>query len=69
MSAEIFQRVHRTALVNIEHVERVSRMANECGTIGVAGFRQPIQISRRRWMLLRAKLSERSGEPLANDPE
>jgi two-component system LytT family response regulator len=58
---EVFQRVHRTALVNIEHVERVSRMVNECGAINVAGFRQPIQISRRRWTLLRAKLSERSG--------
>jgi two-component system, LytTR family, response regulator len=57
---EIFQRVHRTAIVNLGAIERIERNDSEQTTLKLRSVRQPIAVSRRVWQQLRIQLADRS---------
>jgi two-component system LytT family response regulator len=60
LPAELFARVHRTALVNIDAIEHVERAPDECTILKLRGFRQAVPVSRRAWCDLRPRLNERA---------
>jgi two-component system, LytTR family, response regulator len=49
-----FARVHRTAIVNLEHVERVERIGDDSYRMIVRGVAAPVPMSRRNAARLRA---------------
>jgi two-component system, LytTR family, response regulator len=52
LPAQSFVRVHRTAIVNLEHVDRVER-ADEAFRVFLRGIAQPVPLSRRHAARLR----------------
>lgn len=48
-----FARVHRTAIVNLDHVERVERISDDSFRVVVRGLAEPVPMSRRHAARLR----------------
>jgi two-component system, LytTR family, response regulator len=57
LPADSFVRVHRSALVNLQHVVAVDRAANLTGRVRVRGCPTPIEMSRRAVLRLRRQLA------------
>jgi two-component system, LytTR family, response regulator len=49
-----FARVHRTAIVNLDHVERVERAGEEAFRVFLRGMAEPVPLSRRHAARLRS---------------
>jgi two-component system LytT family response regulator len=49
-----FARVHRTAIVNLDHVERVERTSDDAFAVYVRGMPEPVPLSRRHAARLRS---------------
>jgi two-component system LytT family response regulator len=49
-----FARVHRTAIVNLDHVERVERTSDDAFAVHVRGLPAPVPLSRRHAARLRS---------------
>ncbi len=49
-----FARVHRTAIVNLEHVERVERAGDDAFRVFLRGLSEPVPLSRRHAARLRS---------------
>jgi two-component system LytT family response regulator len=56
LPAELFARVHRTAIVNVRGVDRIDRTADENTTLLLRGLRQTLPVSRRLWSAVKARL-------------
>jgi two-component system LytT family response regulator len=54
LPAQSFARVHRTAIVNLEHVERVERASDDAFRVFLRGVREPVPLSRRHAARLRS---------------
>lgn len=53
LPAKTFVRVHRTAIVNLDHVERVERIGDDTFRVIVHGVTEPVPLSRRHAARLR----------------
>lgn len=53
---QLFVRVHRTAIVNVRHVERVERRRRCPTRLLIRGVRQPLRVGRGYWTRLRHAL-------------
>lgn len=54
LPAQLFARVHRTAIVNLEHVEAVQRLGEHALHVALRGLAEPVPLSRRHAARLRA---------------
>jgi two-component system LytT family response regulator len=54
LPAQSFARVHRTAIVNLEHVERVERATDDTFRVHLRGVPEPVPLSRRHAARLRS---------------
>ena len=59
LPAEMFIRVHRTAIVNLAAVEELKRRTGETSLLRLRGFSRPIRVSRSRQLALRVAMVER----------
>ena len=50
-----FARVHRTAIVNLDRVERVERVGDDCFRVILRGGGEPVPMSRRHAARLRQR--------------
>lgn len=53
LPAQSFARVHRTAIVNLEHVDRVERVSEQTFHVKLRGLAEPVPLSRRHAARLR----------------
>jgi two-component system, LytTR family, response regulator len=54
LPAQAFVRVHRTAIVNLDHVERVERATDDAFRVFLRGVAEPVPLSRRHAARLRS---------------
>jgi two-component system LytT family response regulator len=54
LPAHAFARVHRTAIVNLEHVEQIERASEQTFHVKLRGLAEPVPLSRRHAARLRA---------------
>jgi two-component system, LytTR family, response regulator len=54
LPAQSFARVHRTAIVNLDHVERVERATEDAFRVFLRGMPEPVPLSRRHAARLRS---------------
>lgn len=59
LPADMFLRVHRTAIVNLQRIERVERNGMGNTSLRLQGVRHSIPVGRRIWAQLRAQLEKR----------
>lgn len=59
LPSEIFVRVHRTAWVNLQRVERVERNGSEAASLHLQRMRHPVPVGRRHWPQLKTRLLAR----------
>ena len=59
LPADVFLRVHRTAIVNLHQVERIDRNGEENTSLRLHGLRYPIPVGRRMWAQIKTQLEKR----------
>ncbi len=61
---ETFVRVHRTAIINLECVERIVREPDKITQLALRGVSKTVPVSRREWGGVRTRLAAISSRPI-----
>ncbi|MEJ2616392.1 MAG: LytTR family transcriptional regulator DNA-binding domain-containing protein, partial [Ignavibacteriaceae bacterium] len=59
LPASIFLRIHRSTIINLNHIEKVEKWFNNSFAIFIKGFQEPFIVSRRYSVHLKTKLHYR----------